>query len=207
MTVKLYHPDSPEVTEFRKKIFEQDLGLTAEHMSIVKYENRDEYETFAYWYCDEKFLSTGFDKVLIYYHNGEPACITGGTHFNKHLYRGMQMYYTLKSFRRIKECNNLAGRRGGFMEHQIKRANELDCKAYFISVQAYDKRHQRLWEGYLKRDIAIKDSLHPRDRVINASHFIHLDKEYTIMHVEQKVMFHDIHNAGVDFDELWNSSE
>ena len=116
------------------------------------------------------------------------------------------MYYTLKAFRRVKECNNLAGKHGGFMEHQIKRADELGCKAYFISVQAYDKRHQRLWEGYLKRDIAIKDSLHPRDRVINASHFTHLDKEYTIMHVEQKVMYHDIHDTGVDFDELFYDS-
>lgn len=206
MTVRVYAPDATEVTEFRRMIFEQDLGLTANHLYTINYENKDEYETFAYWYCDEKFLSTGFDRVLIYYHEGKPACICGGTHFNKDLYRGMQMYYTLKLFRGKKECNNLAGKPGGFIETHIKRAIELDCKAYFVSVHVYDKRHQRFWEGYLKRDIVIKGSLHPRDRAYHAGHFIHLEKEYPIMNVNQKIMYHDIHNAGLNFDELFYNS-
>ena len=87
MTVKVYAPDDPEVTEFRRAIFEQDLGLTADHMATVKYENKEDYDTFAYWYCDEKFLTMKFDQVLLYYYEGEPVCICGGTRFNRNLYR------------------------------------------------------------------------------------------------------------------------
>ena len=206
MTTKAFLPGDPEVTEFRKLIFERDLGLSADHLSTITYANRDEYDMFAYWYCDEKFLSTGFDQILLYYHDGEPVCICGGTFFNKNLYRGLQMYYTLREFRTTKDCNNIAGRSGGFIEYQIARAVELDCKLYFSSVHVYDDKHRRFWEGYLKRNIVMKGFLPSRDRAYNVTHFTYLDKEYPIMNVKQKIMYHDIHDLGLDFDKLFYES-
>lgn len=206
MTIKAFSPNDPEVTEFRSRIYEEDLGLSANDLAAINYENRDQYENFAYWYCDEKFLNNNFDQILLYYLDGEAAGMCGGSLYNKDLYRGMQLYYILKTHRGKKECNTLWGRPGGMLEHQIPRAAELGCKAYFVAFHPYDRRHLRLWEG-VKRDIVIKGIIHPRDRKFSAKDFTYLDKEYPIMNVNQKVMFHDIHNAGVDFDELWNSSE
>lgn len=205
MTVKAYNPDAPEVTDFRRRIYEEDLGLTVDDMSIVTYENKDSYDAFAYWYCDQKFLSNGFDQVLIYYYEGEPAGMCCGTHYNKNLYRGLQMYYILKSFRGKKDCNNLAGRHDGMLSHQMKRADELGCKKYFISMHTYDRRHQRYWEG-LKRDTILGGIIHPRDRQFSAKDFIFLEDEYPIMYVNQKVFYCDLCDNDFTFDELFYDS-
>lgn len=205
MTTKAFLPTDPEVTKFRTKIYEDDLGLVASDLKVVTYENKDSYDVFAYWYCDQKFLSNGFDQVLIYYHEGEPAGICCGTLYNTALYRGIQMYYILKKFRGNKDCNNLAGRPGGMMGHQIRRATELGCKRYFVSMHTFDRRHRRYWEG-IKNDTILAGTPDLKDRSYSSKDFIFLDKEYPIMNVAQKVMYHIIHDPEIDFDELFYDS-
>lgn len=206
MPTKVFQPDSPEVTAFRERIFTEDLKLPASLMGEITYENKDQYNPFAYWYCDQKFLSNGFDQVLLYYYEGEAASLVCGTHYNKHLYRASQMYYILKSFRGRPGANTFPYKKDGQFPLQIERAKELGCKAVFVAIHAYNKKYEMAWQ-VAKDDIVGPGIMPLSERTHTAKDFVFCDKEYELMYVKQKIFYYDIYKTGVDFDALWNSSE
>lgn len=199
--IKIFEPNALEVRQFRESIY-QDLGLSKDDVRTFDIANPISDDQLAYWYSDQKFLSNGFDQVLIYYYEGEPAGLCCGTHYSKHMYRGVQMYYILKSFRGKKDCNSLPGRHGGFMHHQLQRAKALGCKLFFVAVHTYDRRHQRYWEG-LKKDTILGGITPAKDREYSAQSFTILDKQYTVMHVPQHVAYINLTEDEIDFDDLW----
>lgn len=214
--VKIFSPTSPEVRKFRATIYAEDLDLSPTWLSTYSHKNPPTSNKFAYWFSDEKFLTNNFDQVLLYYYDGEPVGMCGGTHFNQHLYRAAQMYYILKRARRMKGVKTLHFRDGGFFDNQIVRARELGCKAIFISVDIFDRRHEIMYNA-MKNDITglgatgrnsnltTDDLVTTVERKYNARNLIFLDKTYKIMWTDQKVMYLNITDTDLTFDEMFHS--
>lgn len=214
--VKIFSPGAPEVRKFRSIIYAEDLQLSPTWLTTYSSKNPPTSNKFAYWYSDEKFLTNNFDQVLLYYHDGEPVGMCCGTHFNKNLYRAAQMYYILKRARRIKGIKSLHFREGGFFDNQIPRARELGCKAIFISVDIFDKRHEIMYNA-MKADVTgygatgRPSSLSPDDlqttieRKYTARTLTFLDNTYEIMWTQQKVCFLKLDDSPMTFDEMFYS--
>lgn len=196
--IKIFKASAPEVRDFRKSIFQEDLGLSPFWVGAFNSKNPVSSNKFAYWYSDEKFLTNGFDQILLYYHNGDPVGMCCGTHFNTSLYRGVQMYYILKRARRIRGLNTLHFRTDGFFDFQISRAQELNCKAVFISVDTFDRRHEIMFDA-MKNDIVGAGHMPNNERKYTAKDLIYLEKKYPIMNVNQRVCYCPI-NGEIDFD-------
>lgn len=201
--IKIFSADSKEVRDFRKKIYEEDLGLSPFWVSAFNSKTPISSNKFAYWYSDEKFLSNGFDQVLLYYYGSEPVGMCCGTIFNSQLYRGVQMYYILKRARRIKGLNTLHFRENGFFDFHITRAKELGCKAVFISVDTFDKRHQIMFDA-MRKDMVGAGHMTNDQRKYTAKNITYLDESYPIMNVQQRVCYHKLTNE-FDFNEAFFS--
>jgi|FreactTroBogLake_1042271.scaffolds.fasta_scaffold02800_7 hypothetical protein len=198
-----YPAEAPEVRAFRNRIYEEDLGLSSDIISTFDRANPVSDNEFAYWYSDQKFLTNGFDQVMIFHWDGEPVGLCGGTLYNKYLYRGCTQYYILSRYRKMLARESLLQRPGGFMPHGIDRATELGCKAYFVCMHTYDRRHARYWEG-LRRDLFLGDMISAKQKQYSAKDFVFLEKEYEIMYTKQRVFYRDLNGEGVDFDDLYN---
>lgn len=200
--IKDFLPDAKEVREFREKIFLEDLNLPIEYMLNVNNTIID--EKFAYWYSDPKFLDNNFDRVLLYYHEGEAVGMAGGTLFNQKLYRGVQMYYILKRARKISGVNTLHFRPNGFFDWQVERAKELGCEAIFISVDLYDRRHQIMFDS-MKNDIVGPGSMPNSQRKYTSKNIVYLDNFYYIKATPQKICYYDIYDKNINFNKLFCS--
>lgn len=200
--IKAFKPFAPEIRRFRADIYSNDLGLSPTWLSSYNSKNPPTTNKFAYWFSDEKFLTNDFDQVLLYYRDGEPVGLVGGTHFNKDLYRGVQMYYILKRYRRIRGLNTLHFRHDGFFDHQITRARELGCKAIFISVDPFDRRHQIMFEA-MKADRAGPWHMQNNERKYTAKDLTYLEDTYKIMYVDQLVTYMKIVDTPLTFDEMF----
>lgn len=201
--IKTFHADSPEVREFRYRIYEEDLGIGFDKVKTYDSKNPPSNNKFAYWFSDEKFLSNNFDQILLFYYNGEAVGMCGGTHFNSKLYRGVQMYYILKQYRKNPALNTLHFRHDGFFDYQIARAKKLRCQAVFISVDTFDKRHQIMFDA-MKNDVVGPGHMPNSERKYTAKDLVYLENTYPIMHVQQKVMYFKL-TRHVDFDYFFNS--
>jgi hypothetical protein len=197
--IKEFFPDDPEVTKLRIKIFTEDLNLSPEDLQTFDDPNTN--NKFAYWYCDKKFLSNKFDRVLLHYYNDEAIGMAGGTYFNKDLYRCLQMIYILKRARRIDELNTLHFKDNGFFDYHIGRAKNLGCRGLFYSVDPYDKRHIIMYD-YLRKNKSSMAHMPMAQRKYNASHFLFLDKEYEINYTKQKIAFFPFDKSD-NFDSLF----
>lgn len=202
--VRVFSPYAPEVRRFRAAIYSEDLNLSPTWLSQYNSRNPPTSNKFAFWYSDEKFLSNGFDQILLHYYDGEAVGMCGGTHFNKNLYRSVQMYYILKRARRIRGLNTLHFRPNGFFDIQVERAKELGCKGIFISVDAFDKRHEIMFEA-MKNDVVGPGHMPNSQRKYTAKDFTYIDKTYEIMWTQQKVIFMNLWGTGETFDALFNS--
>lgn len=191
--IKIFPPNAKEVKDFRKKIFEEDLGLSPFWVGAFSSKNPITSNKFAHWYSDEKFLSNGFDQVLLYYHGDDPVGMCCGTLFNPQLYRGVQMYYILKRARRIKGLNTLHFRENGFFDFHISRAKELGCEAVFISVDTFDRRHEIMFDA-MRKDLVGAGHMTNDQRKYTAKDLTYLDDSYPIMNVQQRVCFHQFGN-------------
>lgn len=200
--IKSFSPGAKEVKDFRKMIFEQDLGLSPFWVGAFSSKNPITSNKFAYWYSDEKFLSNGFDQILLYYHGGDPVGMCGGTLFNGKLYRGVQMYYILKRARRIRGLNTLHFRQDGFFDHQIARAKELNCEGIFISVDTFDRRHEIMFDA-MKKDIVGAGHMSNDERKYTAKDLVYLDDSYEIMNVKQRVCYKPL-IEDLDFDKAFH---
>lgn len=198
--IKDFSPSCPEVTEFRTKIFVEDLGL--HEQQIAEFTDHTTDNKLAYWYGDHKFLSNGYDRVLLFYHEGKPVGMVGGTHFNKNLYRGIQGYYILKSARKISGLNTLHFRHNGFFDWQIKRAKELQCKAIFISFDLFDRRHEIMYNA-MKNNVVGPGHMPNEQRKYTTENLIYPEEFYSIKYVQQKVCYFNLINTDINFDNLF----
>lgn len=195
--IKEFNACDSEIRKFRESIFAEDLNLDISLVKDFDPNNPVTDNKFAYWYSDSKFLNNGFDKVLLFYHNGEAVGMVGGTHFNEDLYRSTQMYYILKSARKIPGLNTLHFREDGFFDWQITRAKDLGCKAVFISVDTFDRRHEIMYEA-MKNDIVGPGHMPNSERKYTAKDLVYLDETYPIKHVHQKILYYPLVND-IDF--------
>ena len=125
----------------------------------------------------------------------------GGTHFSKNLYRGVQGYYILKSARTIDGLNTLHFRHNGFFDWQVNRARYLNCSAVFISVDIFDKKHKIMYQA-MKNDIVGPGHMPNSERKYTAKDLVYLDKEYSIMNTNQKIIYYPF-NSDIKFDQLF----
>jgi len=197
-----YPPDAIEVTQFRRKIYTDDLGLSALLVSSYRYANRRTEDKFAHWFSDEKFLHNGFDRVLIYYHGGVAVGMCGGTHYNSSLYRCVQMYYILKSARRVPGLNTLHFRENGFFDWQLARAKSLGVDAAFISVDTFDQKHVNMFDA-MRGNRTGFGQMSNAVRKYTADDLVYLDNTYNIMHTMQRVCYYPLVD-NVDFDKCIN---
>lgn len=180
--IRSFETTSQEVTDFRKQVLE---------------ENND--NQYTKWFGDDKFLRNGFDQVLLYYYDGQPVGLVGGTHWQDKLYRTTQMYYILNKFKG--KVNTIHFMPDGFFDVQIDRAKELGCEGAFLSIHCFDDRHKRLYE-YMKNDVVGPGMMPNSKRKYTAKDFQFLDKEYTIKGVQQRVIYYPI-VSNTDFDTLF----
>lgn len=198
--IKSFLPNHEEVTKFREKIFLEDLNLSLDVMRdpdiTSSYSNK-----FAFWFSDKKFLSNNFDRILLYYHNNEPVSLVGGTHFNKNLYRGVQMYYILKSARKIKGLNTFHFRPSGFFDWQINRAKELGCRAIFISFDLFDTKHKNMYNA-MRNDLVGPGQMTNDERKYTAKDLVYLEDDFEILYTKQKVCYFAL-ESNINFNELF----
>ena len=202
--VKVFDFDHVEVRKFREKIYREDLKLDPKLLKTFDISDPVSDNKFAYWYSDQKFLKNGFDKVLLYYHNGEAVGMCGGTHFNKNLYRAVQGYYILKSARKIVGLNTLHFRHDGFFDWQINRAKELNCKAVFISVDLFDRRHKIMFQA-MRDDVVGPGHMPNNERKYTAKDLIYLDEDFEIKYTKQKVCYYNLTDKEINFKELFKT--
>lgn len=198
--IKDFSVDAPEVFEFRSRIFVEDLNLSADQMN--DFTDHTTGNKFAYWYGNHKFLSNGYDRVLLHYHNGEAVGMVGGTHYNKNLYRGVQGYYILKAARKIRGLNTLHFRPNGFFDWQIKRAKKLKCKAVFISFDLFDRRHEIMYNA-MKNDVVGPGHMPNSERKYTAKDLIYPDEFFEIKYTQQKVCYYDLTGTRINFSKLF----
>jgi len=204
--VKVFKPTAPEVRRFRADIYSSDLNISPTWLSMYSSKSPPTTNKFAYWFSDEKFSTNGFDQVLLHYHDGEAVGMCCGTYFNKHLYRGVQMYYILKRFRRIRGLNTLHFRHGGFFDYQIERAKALNCKAIFISVDMFDRRHEIMFEA-MKNDVVGPGHMPNTERKYTAKDLTYLDATYDIMYTPQRVTYMKLEDTPMTFDDMFYLKE
>lgn len=198
--IKSFLPSDPEVTKFRERIFLEDLNLSLDVMESPDIDSTYPIK-FAFWFSNKKFLSNNFDRILLHYHNDEAVGMVGGTHFNKHLYRSTQMYYILKSARKISGLNTLHFRPEGFFDWQIVRAKELGCKALFISFDLFDKKHKNMYYA-MRNDLVGPGHMTNDVRKYTAKDLVYLEEDFEIMYTKQKVCYYGL-EENINFTELF----
>lgn len=196
-----YPADHDEVRKFRERIYTEDLNLDVDLIKEFDIKKHSTYNKFAYWYSDQKFLTNGFDRVLLHYYNNLPVGMVGGTYFNKNLYRGVQGYYILKSARQIPGMNTLHFRHDGFFDWQINRAKDLGCKAVFISFDLFDKRHEIMYQA-MKNDVVGPGHMPNSERKYTSIDLIYPDEFYVIKNIKQKVCYYPL-TSDIDFNNLY----
>lgn len=199
--IKDFDATDDEVRRFRERIFTEDLNLDIDEIYQA---DQTHPNKFAYWYGDTKFLTNGFDRVLLHYHNGEAVGMVGGTHFNNNLYRGVQGYYILKSARKIPGLNTLHFRPNGFFDWQVKRARKLGCKAVFISFDLFDRRHEIMYNA-MKNDVVGPGHMTNDKRKYTTDNLIYPDGIYNIKYTDQHVCFYPL-ETDLNFDDLFYGS-
>lgn len=191
-----YHPWHPKVTEMRQLIIDELVPGSKISDDLLNHPQK-----MAHWYSDDKWMYAGLDRVFIWYHNDEPVSLSCSTLFNDKLYRVNQSYYVLKKWKKVPRMDSFQARPGGFLTHQKQRGLELGCEGMFVSIDTFDRRHERLFEA-LKHDIIGPGGFPLNEREWTAKHFEFLDERYEIKGVQQRIIYHTFN--GKRFDDLMN---
>lgn len=152
--VRLFSPFDKEVTAFRKRLYEQDLGLDSnlifERFSYKECSERFSHTNFeeAYKFGNLKWEQTEFDGILgaTWKDSNEIVSLSGFKRYRGFLRVGMHLY-TLKSFRR--QVRSVLWRPKGFIDSALELSpNATGC---FISIYPHNIALKK-WSERLSRD-------------------------------------------------------
>lgn len=181
--------NDPKVTQFREKVYEEDLDLPIEYMNMSHHDLKNhctdrEHLENAWKLSNTKFLNENIDKVWLIPDIG----ISCGVDYDDTRYRGGYLTYTLKNKR--SKHRSLNFKEFGFMARQCIRALELGKEEIFLTVYEYNKRMSAQIRAYKHKGYADK-----------AGNILHQDLDYRgvelVKGVDQHVfsiIFKDMHD-------------
>ncbi len=182
--------NDPQITEFRKKVFTEDLKLPIEYMDFSYEEFKGLKEKFGvelfenvYKMSNTKWNQTDIDRVW-YIPN---VAISAGLLFDDERYRGAYLTYTLESKRA--KYRSLHFKEFGFFTLQAIRAIELEKKKIFLTVYEYNKRMTAQVRAFKHKGYADV-----------AGNILHQELDYE---GKEHINGVDQHIFSIDFEKLW----
>ena len=151
--ILMLEKNDPKVTEFREKVYKEDLDLPVQcmnmsHKDLKNYCTDREHLENAWKLSNTKFLNENIDKVWLMPDIG----ISCGVDYDHTRYRGGYLTYTLKSKRAKHRSLNF--KEFGFMARQCIRALELGKEEVFLTVYEYNKRMSAQIRAYKHKGYA-----------------------------------------------------
>ena len=186
--IKTYNKHSPEVYEFRKKIFIEDLNLPLETMNFTMKQLSqlgldDEQLQNAYKMSNTKWDKENIDQVWML----PGIAISCGYEVDDTRYRGGYLAYTMKDKRA--KFRSLHFKEFGFFFLQSLRAMELNKDKIIITVYEYNRRMAAQVRAYKHKGYADQ-----------AGNILHQELYYEgIEHIKNC----DQHVFSIDFKKLW----
>jgi hypothetical protein len=163
-------PADIRLTEFRKAIFSEDLGINPDFTSIIKPHSWwiEKYNEDAYKYSDKKWFDVKFDAIEVASDNNRIVSMCGAKIYKNTVgdkfLRINMFYYTLKSHRKL--CNGIIYVDKGFDDRHIKFSKTKDCKGMFFSIYAYSTKLKALVINHSTRRISnVKSKLKHLDNI------------------------------------------
>lgn len=185
--VRVLDVHATEVTEFRKKVYEEDLGLPIFAMDLdyhqLKNMLEDDSETLenAWKMSNTKFLNSAIDKVFMV--DGAISC---GAVIDESRYRGGYLSYTLKRMRKKLRCFHY--KEFGFITMQALRAIELKKDKLIVYIYAYNRRMKAQIRAYNHKGYSD-----------GTEHHLHKETKFTGLETVKGV---EMHTFEIDFNEL-----
>lgn len=159
----IYDPWDYRITEFRKMIFTQDLGLDQKTIEINEpyswwHENLN-YKVFedAFKYSNRKWKNTNFDNIEALIEKDKIVGISGCRIYNNFLRISMHLYL-LKSVR--SKYPGIKYLKGGWFERHLNYATKNKCDGIFFTVYAHNKKLKGLINNHRGKIISLIDKKH-----------------------------------------------
>lgn len=188
------------LTKFRQEIFEKDLQISIEEMSISQPHKWwiDNYNEDAFKYSDRKWFSVNFDAVEVAITNNKIVSMSGAkiysdTDGNKFL-RVNMFYYILKEYR--KKCNGIIYVDGGFDDRHITFAKDHNCNGLFFTIYAYSPKLQALVINHTSRRIS-----NVRSKLKHLDSITHIGK-HVLNGVDQEFFYYPLSNQTFNISKL-----
>ena len=179
-----------QVTEFREKIYKEDLQISIDIMNL----ERDEiFEILKDRSLNVKEDAWKFSNTMWKKANIDMVClkpnvgISCGQVKDRYTYRGAYLTYTLKK-QRVKH-RSLNFKEFGFLTHQCIRAAQIGCRECIITVYEYDKKMS-----------AQVRALKHKGYADLAGNILHQELEYKGV---QDINYVDQHVFSIDFEKLF----
>jgi hypothetical protein len=156
----IFDHNDPRLTEFRKQIYIQDLGLDHRCMSLnrTQLKNYTDHKTLedAWKYCNEKWNRVGFDSIEAIIEDGKVVGMSGCRLYGEYLRTSMHLYL-LKSVR--KKYPGIKYLKGGWFERHLDYSKNhcINIKGLFFTVYAYSRKLQGLIDNHRSRRISLID--------------------------------------------------
>lgn len=165
------------LTKFRQEIFENDLQINKEFISIVKpYKWWVEmYNEDAFKYSNRKWFEVKFDCIEIAITDNKIVSMSGAKIYldnngNKFL-RVNMFYYILKEY--TKKCNGIIYVDSGFDDRHLEYANKNNCKGMFFTIYPYSSKLKALVINHTSRRISnVRSKLKHLDEINHVGSYL-----------------------------------
>jgi len=151
------------LTKFRREIFEFDLKIDPDLVSIDKDHNwwvdnfNKKISEDAWKYCDKKWKKVGFDNIEAIIEDNNIVGMSGCRKYKNYLRTSMHLYL-LKSVRA--KYPGIKYLEGGWFQRHMKYANTNNCSGMFFTVYAYSRKLQGLINNHRGKIISLVDKSH-----------------------------------------------
>lgn len=186
----IFDHNDPRLTEFRKQIHIQDLGLDGHsiHLKRSQLLNEVDPKSFedAWKYCDEKWNRVGFNAIEAIIEDGKVVGMSGCRLYGNYLRTSMHLYL-LKSVR--KKYPGIKYLKGGWFERHINysKTHCNNVKGLFFTVYAYSRKLQALINNHRSKTISLVD----KQYLLYINDIVEIG-EYTFNQVPQTFFYYKI---------------
>jgi hypothetical protein len=154
----IHDPADQVLNQFRQDIFQNDLGLDPQLISVKESHKWwiENYNEDAYKYSDSKWFDIGFNAIEVAFEDGKVVSMSGSkvyadTTGNKFL-RVNMFYYILKAYRG--KYNGIVYIDQGFFDRQIMFAKATRCQGLFFTIYAYSSKLRAMVLNHTTRRIS-----------------------------------------------------
>ena len=155
--------NDPKLTKFRRDIFEFDLKIDPDLVSIDKDYNwwvnnfNKKISEDAWKYCDRKWNKVGFDNIEAIIEDDNIVGMSGCRRYDKYLRTSMHLYL-LRSVR--SKYPGIKYLEGGWYQRHLTYAKSQNCAGMFFTVYAYSRKLQGLINNHRGKIISLVDKNH-----------------------------------------------